>query len=279
MDHAAEDSSSHPFVSVVVPTANRPAVLADCVGSLIAQDYPAFEVVVVDNGSTASPLSPHPLVRCLRLERRDANSARNAGIEASRGDPICLVDDDVVAPPSWLSGLVDGVRRNPTADCLGGGIRARFESQPPRTCSQHDLAGQSLDRGPDDLEATEVWGGNMAIRRSAFESVGPFKPGLRRHQDWEWEQRLLKMGGRMVYVGDAWLWHRRGRRDLRVPTLLSEFFLRGYTRASLGFKVDPERTRRRALENLRHGVRERCVRGLEEAARDAGLLCAALLRR
>lgn len=279
MDHAAEDSSTQPFVSVVVPTANRPAVLADCIDSLSAQDYPSYEVVVVDNGSSASAVAAHPLVSYLRLPQRDANAARNAGIEASRGDPICLVDDDVVAPPGWLAGLVAGARRNPDADCLGGGIRSRFESEPPRTCHRHELAGVSLDGGPEDFEASEVWGGNMAIRRAAYESVGPFKPGLRRHQEWEWEQRLLRRGGRIVYVHDAWLWHRRGGRDMRVHTLLGEFFLRGYTKASLGFQVDGRRTLARGLENLRHGVTGRCVRGLEEAARDAGLLCAALLRR
>jgi hypothetical protein len=109
--------------------------------------------------------------------------------------------------------------------------------------------------------------------------VGPFREGLRCHQEWEWQQRYLRAGGRLAYVSDAWLWHRRGRADLRVATLLREFFLRGWTKASLGFAVDSRRTRRRALENLRHGLEARCVRGLEEAARDAGLLCGALVRR
>ncbi len=279
MDQPAADSATPPLVSVVVPTANRSAMLAHCLESLTAQDYPSFEVVVVDNGSVASPVPPDPRIRYLRQPRRDANAARNAGVQAARGDPVCFVDDDVVAPPGWLSGLVEGLRRNPSADCVGGGIRSRFESEPPRTCSDHELAGVSLDLGAADTEATEAWGANMAIRRSAFDSVGPFRPGLRRHQEWEWEQRLLEGGGRIVYVSGAWLWHRRGRDDMRVHSLLGEFFMRGWTKASLGFSVDLGRTGRRALDNLRHGVRRRCVRGLEEAARNAGLLCAALLRR
>jgi len=277
MDHAADDSSTHPFVSVIVPTADRPAVLADCLESLAAQDYPSYEVVVVDNGSLPAPSFAG--ARRVRIDRRDANAARNAGIAASTGDPVCFVDDDVVAPPGWLSGLVGGLARHPDADCAGGGIRSRFETAPPRTCSEHELAGLSLERGPEDSEATEVWGGNMVIRRSALDSVGPFREGLRCHQEWEWQRRYVRAGGRLVYVSDAWLWHRRGRSQLRVSRLLREFFLRGWTKASLGFAVDLRRTGRLAVENLRHGLEARCVRGFEEAARDAGLLCATLLRR
>jgi GT2 family glycosyltransferase len=109
--------------------------------------------------------------------------------------------------------------------------------------------------------------------------VGPFREGLRRHQDWEWEQRLLRAGGRIVHVPDAWLWHRRGRSDLRVTRLAREFFLRGYTKATLGFPIDRRRVATRAAESLGHALRARCTRGLTEAARDAGLLWGALIHR
>jgi hypothetical protein len=80
-------------------------------------------------------------------------------------------------------------------------------------------------------------------------------------------------------VPDAWLWHRRQPADLRVHRLLGEFFLRGYTKASLGHPVRRRRLLSRACRNLGHGMRERCVRGLTEAARDTGLVYGSLVSR
>jgi glycosyltransferase involved in cell wall biosynthesis len=292
MDHATEDvpTEREPFVSIVVPTSNRAGVLADCLESLTRQDYPKdrYEVLVVENGRpdgtaeltrSLAAGAPQPRIHHLSRSRSDANAARNAGLAAARGDPVCFVDDDVIVPDGWLSALVAGTMRNTFAGCLGGPIRPLLDGSPPRTCDDHELAGIAFeDEGPE-AEVGEVWGGNLAIRRDAVEAVGPFREGLHRHQEWEWEQRLLRGGGRIVYVPDAWLWHRRATTDLRVHRLVREFFLRGYTKASLGFPVEARWTARRARRNLAHGVRRRCTRGLTEAARDAGLLWATLLRR
>jgi glycosyltransferase involved in cell wall biosynthesis len=276
-------------VSVVVPTSNRAQLLADCLASLAVQDYPRdrYEVVVVDNGSTdgtaavvaAAAAAGAPAIRRVHLERPDANAARNAGTAAAQGDPICLVDDDVVAPPGWLSALVAGALRNPAVGCLGGPVRARFDDVPPRTCDAHDLAGVALDQGDAEVDVPEVWGGNMAIRRDALDAVGRFREGLRWLQDWEWQQRLLAAEGRIVYVPGAWLSHRRGRADLRVRRLAWEFLQRGYLLGRLGRRVPPGDAAREAWAQLRHGVRARCTRGLTDAARMTGLLCATLLRR
>ena len=76
-----------------------------------------------------------------------------------------------------------------------------------------------------------------------------------------------------------WLWHRRGRADLRVPALVWEFLQRGYVVGTLGRHVPPREAARRAWAQLRHGLRGRCTHGLTEAARATGQLCAALVRR
>ena len=280
---------SVPFASVVVPTCDRSELLAGCVQSLLAQGYPAdrFEIVIVDNGSVdATPRllaaweqrTVPPAFRCLTLPERDANTARNAGAAAARGDPICFVDDDVVAPPGWLGALVAGAGRDPAAGCVGGPIRPRFAYPPPRTCDRHVLPGSILDEGPEERTVNEVWGGNMALRRFALDATGGFREGLRFHQEWEWQQRLLAGGGHIRYVPDAWLWHCHARPQ-RIPSLLYEYFRRGYIKAALGYSVPPRQAARNAGAHLRHALRARCARGLMEAARSCGLLCHALLRR
>ena len=266
-----------PFVSVVVPTSNRAELLTRCVESLRRQDYPAgsFELIVVDNGSTDhTPLLLHalgelprlPEIRSLRLARRDANSARNAGVDAARGDPICIVDDDVLAPPGWLAALVAGALRHPDAGCLGGPIRILTGNRSSR-CAQHPTAGMTFDEGAHEKVVGEIWGGNMAVRRSALAAVGPFREGLPRQQEWEWEQRLLECGGHMVYVPDAWLWHVGAR-----SRTLTEAFMRGYMIGGRRTSTPPARAARYVAGAVAHAARARCRQGLVEGARHTGLL-------
>jgi GT2 family glycosyltransferase len=259
-----------PFVSVVVPTAGRPQVLGACLESLRAQDYPAgrFEILVVHNGAASGSRPDEPPFRHLRLPRRDANAARNRGIAAALGDPICLVDDDVVAPRGWLRALVDGFLRHPHAECAGGPVRPLYYRAAPRACARHADAGSALDYGDAEEEVSEVWGCNMAVRRAAVERVGPFREGMARAQEWEWEHRLLRTGGTIVYVPGAWLTHRRLPDDLRAGRLVVDAFLRGYI---VGQNLPRRRPHaRRALEALAHARHERCTWGLRLAAKAAG---------
>ena len=274
-----------PFVSIVMPTAGRAAMAADALESLADQDYPAerFEVLVVVNGTpdgTADVVErlgdrpDGPALRLLTTAGHDPNRARNAGLDAARGDPICLVDDDVLAPPSWLGQMVDGALRNPAADCLGGPVRPRFEAPPPRTCADHELAGTALDEGAEEREVDEVWAGNMAIRRRALELAGPLREGLVAATESEWEARLVLAGGRIVYLPRPWLWHRRGRAELSPRRQVVRSFQLGYAVVALGQRPSVGFLARGLWASGSHAARARCTRGLTDAARSLGSLCA-----
>jgi glycosyltransferase involved in cell wall biosynthesis len=289
-ESVAADHGDAPFVSVVVPTTNRSGTLADCVGSLVVQDYPAsmFEIVLVENGSTERGLAQPrelatpavaPEVRVLSLRRRDANAARNAGVRAARGDLICFVDDDVVAPPGWLAALTAGVSRHPGAGCLGGAIRARFEASIPRNCPAHGVQGTEFDRGDCEVEVAAVWGPNLVVPRRSFERIGLFREGLALEQEWEWQQRLIASGGKIVYLPDAWLWHRQFDSDLRLSRQLSEHFRRGFTRGRLSTPEPAPKLAREMARELAHGIGAPCTRGLTEAARRMGFLAARFVTR
>jgi glycosyltransferase involved in cell wall biosynthesis len=267
--------SDQPFVSIVMPTRGARPALGEAIDSLLAQDYPQdrYELIVVANDA-AEPVRPPARVRLVSLSEANANAARNVGVRVSRGDPVCLVDDDVVAPPGWLRALVAGSLRHRDAGCVGGPIRARFDSAPPRTCSSHDLAGATLDEGREEHEVEEVWAANMAVTREALRRAGPLLERLRVADEAEWQQRLVAAGGRIVYVPDAWLWHRRDAGDLHVSVLLRRSFRLGYAVVALGQR----RPAARYWQDLRgaaaHGVRSRCTRGITDAARALGSLCA-----
>ena len=97
------------FVSVVVPTFNRPAALASCLDALARQDYPAdrYEMIVVDDGSApteaaaiAETATRHR-VRLVRQENRGPAAARNAGVREAHGAYIAFTDDDCMPAPGW----------------------------------------------------------------------------------------------------------------------------------------------------------------------------------
>ena len=188
-------------------------MLGDCLETLRRQDYPqeSFEVLVVHNGVAAERTRARfedetaPFVRHLTQRVADANAARNLGISAARGELICFVDDDVLAPPEWLGALVDGLHRHPAADCAGGPVRPEYECEPPRTCDRHDLVSIVLDHGQHETQIGEVWGCNMAVRRGAFTRVGELSRG----------------NDSLAGVGVAAALARRGRNDRLSPERLA----------------------------------------------------------
>jgi glycosyltransferase involved in cell wall biosynthesis len=269
-----------PVVTVVVPTRGRAAYLEVTLDSLCRQrSRAAHELLVVDDGATdATPdVAERFGVRLIRHgERRSLNAARNSGIREARADVIAFVDDDVFVPPGWLDALVEGVERHPEAEAFGGPIRPRFEGQAPRGCGREDPPITTLDLGPDDVEATMVWGANFAVRRSAIERIGRFDESLdRAHGDEEdWLLRLRAAGGQIVYLADAGLDHRRTAGDSRLAPLARAAYHRGRgARSSDRRRGDAPGLARevRVLAGCGwHTVRRACPQGLIMGAHSAG---------
>jgi GT2 family glycosyltransferase len=100
-----------PATSVLIPTLRRPERLRTCVDALSRQSMPPTEVVVVWQGDdTASRDAAAALARTRRVPLRIVHCpepgivpAENAGLAASTGDIVLLIDDDAVAPPDWLA--------------------------------------------------------------------------------------------------------------------------------------------------------------------------------
>src|SRR3954451_18580755 len=278
-----------PLVSVVVPTSNRADYLTVTLDSLAAQDLEdgAYEGIVVDDGS--SDRTPSVIeAGGGRSVRRDSaqgpNAARNTGVRVAGADLIAMVDDDVWAPPGWLRSMVDGAKRHPEAGALGGPIRALFEGPAPRSCGRELPPITNLDLRPEDRPADLVWSANMAIRRAAFDAVGPFDERFSTGGDEEdWLRRLRAGGGEVVYIAAAGLDHRRAGDDARLRSLMRSAYRRGrnmraYDRMR---SVDP-----RVSSELRvlagcgwHTVRRACPQGLVAGAPSAGRLAEAVRPR
>ncbi|HEX3009531.1 MAG TPA: glycosyltransferase, partial [Bacteroidales bacterium] len=99
-------SSTSPNVSIILPTYNRPDVLPRALQSVFSQDYSDFELIVIDNGSTAETQDildqfADSRMRCIRFEKnRGVGGARNEGVRQARGNLVAFIDSDDL----WLSG-------------------------------------------------------------------------------------------------------------------------------------------------------------------------------
>jgi hypothetical protein len=116
-----------PLISVVLPTWQRPQLVGRAVESVLAQDYPHWELLVCEDGSTAetaaavAAVADHR-VRYLPAEQAGSAVARNRGLAEASGELIAYLDDDNRMHRSWLKSVAWAFEQRPEVEVLYGGI-------------------------------------------------------------------------------------------------------------------------------------------------------------
>jgi GT2 family glycosyltransferase len=167
---------------------------------------------------------------------------------------------------------------------LGGRIRARFDGPAPGSCGREGPPITALDLGDEDREVELVWSANFAFRRRAFEMAGPFPEDIPPGGDEEeWLHRLRRAGGRVWYLPDAWLEHRRAGDDARLRSLMRSAWYRGRNVRSYDARRGTEPSLAYELRVFSgcgwHTVRRGCPQGLIMGAHSAGRVAEALRPR
>jgi glycosyltransferase involved in cell wall biosynthesis len=181
--------------SIVVPLWNNRDTVRETVGSVLAQTYDDFELIVVDDGSTDDSVDmlagiDDPRLRILRQSNGGAGLARNAGIAAAKADWIAFLDADDLWLPDHLAEL-DRIRtRFPQAGLIGTAYVQTDGSgsyQPPRpgpgTLREINLFDR-IGRGEPVL-----WTSSAAVSRRTIEDLGDF-PAERLGQDMRYWMRI-----------------------------------------------------------------------------------------
>jgi len=189
-----------PFVSVVLCTRNRPDLCGRMLKSLLAQEYPKFEIIVVDNNppneATAElvqrEFSAYPTVRYVRENRPGLSAARNCGIDAAKGEYIAFTDDDLIIDKYWLADLVACFRRGPNVGCVSGLVfPLELDTQPQDWFEQYGGFGKGYALKIYDTREHRLpgWtfpysagifgtGAAMVFRAAALKKIGNFDPAL-----------------------------------------------------------------------------------------------------
>ncbi len=220
-----------PLISVVVCTRNRPGLLERCLRAIAALDYPASELIVVDNAPSdegARDVVSRFQARYVREDRRGLDWARNRGIAEASHDIVAFTDDDAVVDSGWLRGFAAAFA-NPAIMGVTGLVAPLELATRPQVLFEHvyggmgkGMVGRLFHRDllpPSRVIAVHAFGvgANMAFRKAAFASVGPFDTALDVGTpaggggDLDMFHRLVAAGLALWYEPRALVWHQHRR--------------------------------------------------------------------
>lgn len=195
-----------PLVSVVVPVYNMEAFLPETLDSILASDYPNFEVVVVDDGSKDASYriacdyaKKDQRVRAYTQPNGGACAARNHAVRLAKGEFILPVDADNLIEPGLIADSVKEILKDPSVKVVAPradffGKRTGEWKLPP--FSLHLLARKNI------MDTCALY------RKVEWERAGGYCESIIAREDWEFWIAVLKDGGKVVRLPEIGLHYR-----------------------------------------------------------------------
>jgi GT2 family glycosyltransferase len=246
-----------PCASVIVSTHDRPDRLAMCLPALLAQHYPDYEVIIVDNAPGTSATfdlvqqvaDDHPRLRYVLEDAPGLSRGLNLGIRSARGAILAFTDDDVVVDIYWLLDLARAFSVTGDVTCVTG-LVLPLELETPAQILFEEYGGftKGFSRRVYDMAANHPHeplfpytagrfgtGASMAFRADFLRSAGGFDPDLQCGMDIAAFFQVIKRGHVLVYEPAALAYHnhRRGYLELQKQIYTYGVGLTAYLTKSL----------------------------------------------
>ncbi len=216
-----------PKVSAIICTHNRDRYLGLAIDSLLQQDFPEFEIIVVDNASTdqtrevVEARQGDTRVKYVYEAVTGLSVARNTGAKAAQSEILAYLDDDAIASPVWLSSLYEAYKANEKLAIAGGKVTLLWTDGITAPAWLSDgLAGNlgAYDLGDSVVYITQPGltprGLNYSIRRAFLEQIGGFDPNLGRvgknllsNEELHMTNLALHSGWQVAYLPSALVAH------------------------------------------------------------------------
>ena len=252
-----------PVVSVIVPVRDGGEDVRELIECLERQTLPRrlFEVVIGDDGSTDGctdrVTTQDGWVRVIKGSPANSYAARNRAVRESRTTVLAFCDADCRPEPAWLE---RGLNALAVTDMVAGYIRF-IVPEKRNVWALIDMDGtKDHERQIQDNTAETA---NLFLRRELFDRVDGFDDTITEHGDFDFVQRCVATGARLVFSGDAVVWHpvrTRASLVLRAHWIYSRGYAERATRDGKlpdGLKlrnwvplVQPIRARRRYRKSL-----------------------------
>jgi GT2 family glycosyltransferase len=222
-------SKPAPLVSIVILNYNGQKYLLNCVDSVLKNQYPNFEVILIDNASTDNSIQPvedtYKTDSRMHIIKNSTNlgfsGGNNVGFENSKGKYVVFLNNDTKVELDWLSSLVNALEADPTigiAQSLIYQIDEKSIQSAGWLFSDYLIKKYSLCAGkPSNLQFKPVFdvsfacGASMIIRREILDKMGAFDP----EAPYFYDDTLLSLktrflGKRVVTVSDSKMYHVSG---------------------------------------------------------------------
>lgn len=205
---SGQSASSTPLVSVIMPSYNTHRYIAEAIDSVLMQDYPNQELIVIDDGSTDGTAdlvrSYENRLQLITQQNQGAAVARNAGLAAARGEYIAFIDSDDCWLPGKLSAQVAYLQAHPDI----GVVFARWQTWKPEPDGRFvrpPIEEPACDGEPEIVPERSGWLYNRLLfgsmlhtitvmaRRTLIDQVGRFEPQLKRGQDYDYWLRASRL--------------------------------------------------------------------------------------
>lgn len=201
-----------PFVSIIIPCRNEEKYIGKCLDSIISQDYSKdkLEVLVIDGMSEdrtkeiiKNYSSKFPFIKILDNPKKFTNFAFNIGIKEAKGEIIMLMGAHASYEKDYISKCLKYLNEY-DADNVGGVMKASprektLVAKAISFCLSHPfgVGGSQYRKGVNKPSwVNTVFGG--CYKREVFEKIGLFNENLLKGQDWEFNLRLRRVGGKIL---------------------------------------------------------------------------------
>lgn len=192
------------LISVVILNYNKPKETLKSIGSLLAQTYKNFEIIIVDDASTDDSIlrvkEKFPQVKLIALKKSLGRSAHNIGLRNAKGDILVIMDSDMYASKNFLRKIAEKFNKYSKLDSLA------FNLKDP---SGKTVGWQPVYDPKDKMgNGLRCASGFPTMRRKIFNEVGGFNPKIFLYVDeWEYFIRILKAGFKSYYFPDIIAYH------------------------------------------------------------------------
>jgi glycosyltransferase involved in cell wall biosynthesis len=200
--------------SVIIPTYNRMKYLKCALENLFQQDFPDYEIIVVDDGSSdgtsgyLEQLKKTKNLSVIHQTNRGPAAARNAGIHAAKGEIIALTDDDCVVPRDWIRKLIKVFEKQDIG--FAGGIAInKINGNFYSTMSQEITNHVVRFCGSGGKSTSFLTSNNIAYRSVVLQKANCFDTCFRRPggEERTLNHRILNLNIRGVLVPDLVIEH------------------------------------------------------------------------
>lgn len=207
-------SDALPLVSVIIPVYNMKDFIGETIESVLNSDYPNFEIVIVDDGSSDNSelvctkyADEYDNIRFFRQKNAGASAARNNAINHAKGDYILPLDGDDKLSANYISEAVKAFNNNPEIKIVGS--EAEFFGDREGKWELPEFSIRQLARR-NQMNCSSMY------RRSDWEKVGGYCEEIKGREDWDFWISLLKTGGDFYRLPIVGLYYRIRKNSKRV---------------------------------------------------------------